>query len=470
MESGDYYDGNPENFTQQFPDRSILKTPELDAHQPELTDISPPRPWERTASIGDIPPKSKSPYEQRIPAPPRVPSRQKSISPISTRSMHVSPKKDMDRSQTYPSRKPPSHLKFPMSPVPQSTERTEEEEFHLKRGGCPIVSFGFGGRMITMIPRVAHRVNVRGTTVPGPITFSRLREIVEPPGLASSFPGPLFIGTKPVKGKAKDVGKWVDDNIAVLERIRSTNMQTEDLHRIEDRTILYKLVKLVVENNGVLDGRYLLQMVTHSSPEVEKSVRGILLPEAANVTATEESEPFGVTASSLAVTATSQSTAVDPSALATYNLTSDFLRSIRLLLMQGDRQGAIRKAVDQKMWGHALLIASSVSQIVWRETVEMFVRTELRDTGSKDFDSLRFLYGVLGGEGNDAVNELLPPMNRIVSSIHSANTTQAPRFASWTESLGMVLLNKGAMDEIPALIGLGSALVNEGRVEAGHTW
>jgi hypothetical protein len=360
-----------------------------------------------------------------------------------------------------------------MSPIPQNTERTEEEEFNLKRGGYPIVNFGFGGRMVTMIPRVAHRVNVRGTAplaVPGSITFSRLREIMEPPGLASSFPGPLFIGTKPVKGKVKDVGKWLDDNITVLERIGSRNMQGEDLHRIEDRMILYKLVKLVVENNGVLDGRYMLQMVTYSSPEVEKSIRDILLPEAANITTTEDSESFGVTASSLAVTATSQSTAVDPSALATYNLTSDFLRSIRLLLMQGDRQGAIRKAVDQKMWGHALLIASSVSQIVWRETVEMFIRTELRDTGSKDFDSLRFLYGVLGGEGNDAVNELLPPMNRIVSSIHPANTTQAPRFASWTESLGMVLLNKGAMDDIPALIGLGSALVKEGRVEAGHTW
>ena len=92
--------------------------------------------------------------------------------------------------------------------------------------------------------------------------------------------------------------------------------------------------------------------------------------------------------------------------------------------MQGDRQNAIGKAIDQKMWGHALLIASSVDQIVWRETVEQFIRSELRDTGTKDFDSLRFLYGVLGGEGLDAVNELLPPTNRMVSSIHPSATSQ----------------------------------------------
>lgn len=208
---------------------------------------------------------------------------------------------------------------------------------------------------------------------------------------------------------------------------------------------------------------------THGSPELEKSVKEILIPEATNAAA-DDQQPFGITASSLALTTASQSNAVDPNALATYNLTADFLRSMRACLMQGDRQGAIRKALDQKMWGHALLIASSVNQSVWRDTVETFIRTELRGTGSKDFDSLRFLYGMLGGEGSDTVNELLPPINRMISSVNPAMTTQTPLFSSWTESVGMVLLNKGSMDNIPALIGLGTALVNEGRVEAGHAW
>lgn len=139
--------------------------------------------------------------------------------------------------------------------------------------------------------------------------------------------------------------------------------------------------------------------------------------------------------------------------------------------MQGDRQGAIRKAVDQKMWGHALLIAGSVNPTVWRETAEQFIRSELQDTGSTDFDSLRFLYGVLGGQGSDAVNELLPPTNRMISSINPLSAAQAPRFGSWKESLGMVLQNSSSVESCSAaLVGLGSSLVSYGRIEAGHSW
>jgi COPII coat assembly protein SEC16 len=184
---------------------------------------------------------------------------------------------------------------------------------------------------------------------------------------------------------------------------------------------------------------------------------------------TDDAESFGITASSLA-TSTAPQTTVDPAALATYNLTNDFLRSVRDRLIQGDRQGAIQKAVDQKMWGHALLIASSVSPAVWRDTSEQFIRYELRETGVKDFDSLRFLYGVLGNEGIDAVTELLPPANRMVSSIHTSSTSQGPRLTSWKESLGMVLANKRSVDDPAPIVGLGNALVKDGRVEAGHAW
>ena len=200
-------------------------------------------------------------------------------------------------------------------------------------------------------------------------------------------------------------------------------------------------------------------------------MKDILLPQVANISTTEEAQPFGVTASALAMSATAQSTVADPTALATYNLTADFLRSMRTSLLQGDRQGAIRKAVDHKMWGHALLIAGSVDPNVWRDTAEQFIRSELRDTGSNDFESLRFLYGVLGGEGPDAVNELLPPTNRMISSVNPSFASQSPRFGSWKESLGMALQNSGSVESCSAaLVGLGSSLVKYGRIEAGHSW
>ena len=490
MESGEYdqmYDteglmGHP----MQFPERNIMRTPEpMDRHQPDsFNDVSPPRPWERAAALRDYPspPKTRpfSPHDPRgsVPPVPQVPpqsttERHRNPSPQVIQTSISSTKKDMttERSLTYPSRKAPPHIRAMTAP---SAPRTQEEDFQFRRGGYPIVNFGFGGRMITMIPRTPHRVNIRGTapiSVPGMITFSSLREFTEPPGLASSFPGPLYSANKPVKGKAKDIGKWLDDNLALLEQLRDTTRLEEDIKRIEDKKILYKLVKLLVDNNGVLDGKYGLRSVcANCSPELEKSVKEILLPQAASTVTEEGSQSFGITASTLATSMATQSTTTDPNALATYNLTTDFLRSMRSLLMQGDRQNAIRKAIDQKMWGHALLIASSVNQIVWRETVEQFIQSELRDTGTKDFDSLRFLYGVLAGEGLNAVNELLPPINRMVSSIHPSVTSQTPRVGSWKESLGILLVNQGSMDTSPALIGLGSSLVSEGRVEAGHIW
>ena len=491
MESGEYdqvYD--TEGLTgppMQFPERNIMRTPEpMDGHQPEsFNDVSPPRPWERASTLGDYPspPKTRpfSPYDPRgsIPLAAQVPPHStiephRNVSLQVTRTSISSPKKDMttERSLSYPSRKAPPHIRVVSAP---SAPRTQEEDFQFRREGCPIVNFGFGGRMITMIPRTPHRVNVRGIapiSVPGMITFSSLREFTEPPGLASSFPGPLHSANKPIKGKAKDIGKWLDDNLALLEQLRNTTpLEEEDIKRIEDRSILYKLVKLLVDNNGVLDGKYYpREGCANRSPELEKSVKEILLPQSASAVTEEGSQSFGITASSLATSMTAQSATPDPNAIATYNLTTDFLRSMKSLLMQGDRQNAIRKAIDQKMWGHALLIASSVNQIVWRETVEQFIRSELRDTGTKDFDNLRFLYGVLGGEGLDAVNELLPPMNRMVSSIHPSATLRTPRVGSWKESLGIVLVNQGSMDTSPALIGLGSSLVSEGRIEAGHTW
>ena len=275
MESGEYdqmYDTEGLSGPDiQFPERNIMRTPEImDGHQPDsFNDVSPPRPWERAANLGDYPspPKARpfSPYDPRgaVPLAPQAPSpsttdRLRSVSPQDTRTSISSSKKDItaERSLSYPSRKAPPHIRAMATP---SAPRTQEEDIQFRKRGCPIVNFGFGGRIITMIPRTPHRVNIRGTapiSVPGMITFSSLREFTEPPGLASSFPGPLYSANKPVKGKAKDIGKWLDDNLALLEQLRdSTRLEEEDIQRLEDKKILYKLVKLLIDNNGVLDGQ-----------------------------------------------------------------------------------------------------------------------------------------------------------------------------------------------------------------------
>ena len=277
MESDDWNqnyapDGLVPPTEDQYVDRTIQKTPEpMETHpQDASNDVSPPRPWERVTSLQpQSPPKPRSfsPYDPKMgsavgpPAPAITAERQRSISPLAVRATTLPPKMElpMDRSQSYPSRKPPSHLKFPAPSRTQSAPRTLEEDFQFKRGGYPIVSFGFGGKLITMIPRTPHRVNLHGVAplaVPGNIAFSNLGEIIDPPAQALSFPGPLFVAGKPVKGRAKDIGTWLDSNIVQLDQMReSPNLEEEDILLVEDKKILIKLLRILVDNNGVLDGR-----------------------------------------------------------------------------------------------------------------------------------------------------------------------------------------------------------------------
>lgn len=295
MESGDYEQmHDPEGLSElplQLSDRNIMRTPEpVEPAQPEsVNGISPQGPWERAASFQDqrSPPKQRpfSPYDpvepNQVPHPPLIPQsttdRRHSMSPQITRGFQPSPKGEpsIDKSQSYPLRKPPAHLRMAMgSPAP----RTLEEDFHARRGGYPVVSFGFGGQMITMIPRTPHRVNVRGPaqlSVPGMITFSSLRQVTEPSGLAASFPGPLYSANKPIKGKGKEILKWLDDNLALLDRMRDTSNLTEDnIHRIEDRRVLLKVLKLLIDSNGALDGKYSSSMgVLTTARKLIKSLR-----------------------------------------------------------------------------------------------------------------------------------------------------------------------------------------------------
>jgi hypothetical protein len=248
------------------PDRQLQQTPEpVTQPQFSINEVSPPRPWERALTgpaQAQAPQHSNSvssydPPANALGGSPISPERQRSIAPQVTRQTIPSPKKDSvaERAMSYPSRKPPSSLKFHMEP---DTQLSPEEDYRLRRQGFPIVAFGFGGRMITMIPRTPHRVNLHGMApapIPGPITFSSLKGVADPPGMASSFPGPLFVSNKPVKGKAKEIVNWLEENISMLDHLRETKAMPEaDIIHNEDRKVLCKLLKLLVENNGILDG------------------------------------------------------------------------------------------------------------------------------------------------------------------------------------------------------------------------
>lgn len=81
--------------------------------------------------------------------------------------------------------------------------------------------------------------------------------------------------------------------------------------------------------------------------------------------------------------------------------------------MRGERRQAYHYALDEKLWAHAMIIASSIDKEAWKEVVNEFVKTEL---GVRDVQR-----AALVGHGKDQV----PPLSngrewlRVVYSLFS---------------------------------------------------
>jgi hypothetical protein len=57
------------------------------------------------------------------------------------------------------------------------------------------------------------------------------------------------------------------------------------------------------------------------------------------------------------------------------------------LLLKGDRVAAIRHAMNENLWSHALIIASCVNKDLWKEVVTEFVKHEMGTQKGDTFES-----------------------------------------------------------------------------------
>jgi hypothetical protein len=94
-------------------------------------------------------------------------------------------------------------------------------------------------------------------------------------------------------------------------------------------------------------------------------------------------------------------------------LRSSALDRIEELLLQGDRRQAYRFAADERLWAHAMVIASSIDKEAWKEVINEFLRSELctkEVMRSESFtslgnqpqrgrESLRVAYSLFSGQG-----------------------------------------------------------------------
>ncbi|KAK4148205.1 putative COPII coat assembly protein sec-16 [Dichotomopilus funicola] len=337
--------------------------------------------------------------------------------------------------------------------------------------GAPLVSWGVGGTFVTMFPKEVPRYGTNSSIPavvrsPGQVKVQNVKEILPLEERLAKFPGPLK-----GKGKKKETVAWLTAGIEGLERDLPTtgyaqaggfspayNAQVDKqvAERASERVLLWKILRVFVEHDGVLEG----------NAAVEKAVREVLSPNlgggGGDVSASATPYLQGHGSQSQV-----QSDAVSASTL----------EQIRQHLLSGDCEKAVWAAADQRLWGHALLLSNALAPALYKQVAQEFVKKEVNVPGH-GHESLAALYGVLSGNHEESVDELVPSharaglqlmatTNANNANANNANANAADGLDKWRETLGLVLSNRSA-DDARAIHALGVLLAGYGRAEAAQ--
>ncbi|KAK3704085.1 vesicle coat component [Vermiconidia calcicola] len=317
--------------------------------------------------------------------------------------------------------------------------------------GHPIFNWSPSGTIISSFPKqtpfyAAGEGIPSVKCTPGAITVQDATTFMPMAERDAKFPGPLTARSKRQK---KDVVTWLGGKIEDLERQTESALldfgsSAEVRKRVEEKLVLWKIVRVFVEHDGVLEG----------NPKIEEEVRRILLPNLAQMAQVADLQ-----------SPVSASLAADP-------VDKQVMFQIRQALLEGQRERAVWLAEEKKLWGHAMLIASTMGPDTWKQIVGAFVRSQVKSVGS-DARSTAALYQVFAGNAEECVDELVPPSARAgFQMINTASGTASGNplegMDQWRETLGLITSNRTASDG-PSLLALGKLLASYGRVEAAHT-
>ncbi|KAI0438558.1 Sec23-binding domain of Sec16-domain-containing protein [Xylaria telfairii] len=324
--------------------------------------------------------------------------------------------------------------------------------------GAPCIAWGVGGLFVSTFPKDVPRYGISSnvpqiTRSPGEVKVKHMKDIQPLEDRLSKFPGPLK-----GKSKKKDVSAWLTAGIDGLERTLlnvpfQQHVSHEDKREVE-RILLWKILRVLVENDGVLEG----------NPTVEKAVRDVISPGLESASP-EISSAISTGADLTGMTTTAVAMQPDAS-------DSTAAESIRKHLLLGDREKAVWAAVDKRLWGHALLISSSTpNPELYRQVAQEFIKKEVNHAGHGN-ESLASLYSVLSGNFEEAVDELVPVHARAGLRLMSTSASATSQdvlagLDKWRETLGMILSNRRQGDG-QALRSLGNLLSGYGRAEAAH--
>ena len=327
--------------------------------------------------------------------------------------------------------------------------------------GCPIFVFGFGGTIVSSFPKHIPRYSAGHTAPmikcsPGEVQLRSTNTVLPLENHVAKFPGPLR-----TKGKKKDILNWLDNSIVALEGelpfVSQGITLPDPRKRLEEKVMLWKVLRTLVDHDGILEG----------NSNIEKLTRMILSPELAEDGSNAGADSSYVTGGDLVGISKPSGSSIqsDP-------VNHEFVESLRKLLVEGEREKAVWHAVDKRLWAHAMLISSTLSNDVWKQVAQEFVRQEVKLVGNNT-ESLAALYEVFAGNWDESIDELVPPSARaglqMISKIPNNGPTKnaLDGLDRWRETLSLILSNRSTGDP-QAILALGRLLSGYGRIEAAH--
>lgn len=400
-----------------------------------------------TAQPGFVPPPRAQTQSPGATKPTR-PTHGHARRPSSAHS-HAAPEVSKSTQSAYAPHSRQRGASISMNMVPPTDGREQDPLQRWK--GVPILAWGVGGTVITTFPQSTPRYTISSSTptitrTNGEVKVRNIKEIDPLPEHLAKFPGPLK-----GKSKKKETVAWLTAGITGLEKdLPDLSFHAElslEAKRSIERLLLWKILRVFIEHDGTLEG----------TPAVEKAVRAVLSPEVS------ESGGPSLPGSSHGVPLTSmQADTVD----------AGTMDQIRGSLIKGEREAAVWTAVDKRLWGHAMLIANTVSPDLYKQVAQEFVRKEVNYQGHNN-ESMAALYKILSGNYEDCVDELVPSHARAGFQLVSTGPSTGPTKGAmdgldkWRETLSLVLSNRSPGD-VNGLNALGKLLASYGRAEAAH--
>ncbi|KAF9005666.1 Sec23-binding domain of Sec16-domain-containing protein [Cyathus striatus] len=375
----------------------------------------------------------------------------------------------------------------------------------------PVVSFGCGGKLVTCFHTAGSlntgfdvALSARNSTA---ITIRVLKDVIPDSALdvSTSYPGPLVSdpgsatagivrpGTATqTKNKKASVVKYLDERCDEISRgLGYLSAGSEEKRAASGKLILIKLLKIMIENDGRLTG----------SSQVDTAVRAALVPRLES----ELPESNNNTVPAYALADNRDGAHVNEAAISVCAVRPSALTKIQDFLLHGERQKAYHYALDEKLWAHAMIIASSIDKDAWKEVVNEFLKNELgireelnttlHPTASENsitsgrYESLRFAYSLFSGQGAAAVQELIPQgindrsngaLLQPIVSIPQV-TPRTPNFSSaslvpippeslttWPQTVAMIISSPLSLESSAALTALGDQLLANQWIEAAH--